>query len=399
MTTYHGTSGASGNGVTSISFSHDFGTGSNRAAGVHISHNGTVSGVTIGGVSCTQKGSGYTGSETSYTTDIWALSAPASGSQTVVVSFSASSAGQVTVISMTDAEQTTANLTGTRANASVTDSSPTITVTSANGDLVVAHTASTPAFTPVSPGTGVTELRDDEAIFISQWTAYKAATSTSTVIDGTATGFEGWGMSGIAYKSASGGQTVAVGQVTETDTAQALGRLKRLAVGQVVETDLAQALSRLKLLTVGQVIETDIAQALSRLKRLAVGQVTETDLAQAIARRKTLALGQVIEADTAQAIAWNPIRRLLGQVLETDTAQLIRAGAITVAVVQAIETDTALPITALVYVALVDGVQTIVIETINSTTVQELLLVTSVIETINAMGVVENAVETTVTQH
>lgn len=202
MTTFHGTSGFSGNGVSSGSASHDFGTGTDRGTGIFISHNGTITGVTVGGVACTQADSDYIGPDTSYAVAIWKLSAPATGSQTVEITFSASSTFDACVISMTDAHQTTASLTGTRANNGSLDTAPTVTGTTVSGELFIAATASNTTFTPVAPGTGVTEARDSEAVFVSIWCAYKAATSTSTTVDGTATGFEGWGMSGVSFVTA-----------------------------------------------------------------------------------------------------------------------------------------------------------------------------------------------------
>lgn len=214
MTTFHGTSGFTGNGVSSGSASHDFGTGSNRGAGIYISHNGTITGVTVGGVACTQVGSDYTGPDTSYKVAIWALSAPATGLQTVEITFSASSTFNACVISMTDAHQTTASLTGARVNNGNLNASPTVTGTTVSGELFIAATASNQAFTPVTPGTGVSVARDNEAVFISQWCAYKSATGTSTTVDGTATGFEGWGMSGVSFVSAAVGGSVFVPKST-----------------------------------------------------------------------------------------------------------------------------------------------------------------------------------------
>jgi len=142
----------------------------------------------------------------------------------------------------------------------------------------------------------------------------------------------------------SGRKTKALGQVTETDLAQALTARKTLVLGQATETDLAQAITRLvagqtiplgqvsetdlaqafgvrKTKALGQVTESDLAQSLTSRKTKALGQVTETDLAQALTRVKTRALGQVTETDLAQALAWAPKHRLLGQVTETDLAQ------------------------------------------------------------------------------
>jgi hypothetical protein len=118
-------------------------------------------------------------------------------------------------------------------------------------------------------------------------------------------------------------QTNPVGQVSETDTAQALTRQKRTAVGQVTVTNTAQPITRGAAphnINVGQVSEADTAQAIARRKAKAIGQPSEGDTAQAITRRKSKAVGQVSETDSAQQI--KPAHaRTLGQPSEADTAQ------------------------------------------------------------------------------
>ncbi len=142
------------------------------------------------------------------------------------------------------------------------------------------------------------------------------------------------------------GQTIAVGQVTETDLAQAVAwapkhRLvsqvietdtpqgvtarKTLSLVQVTEADLAQALSVRKSLTLGQPPEIDIAQSVTRSgQTIPVDQTLEADLAQAVSSRKAQTLGQSVETDLAQPATWS-LRRLVGQVLESDLAQAILA--------------------------------------------------------------------------
>ncbi len=142
------------------------------------------------------------------------------------------------------------------------------------------------------------------------------------------------------------GQTIAVGQVIETNLAQGLTVLKQRTLAQAVEADLAQAINSVKARAIGQVTEADLAQTiawaprhrlvgrvtetnlaqvLSRLKTLELGQVTETDLAQAlsVAGEFFIGVGQVTEADLAQAVSWAPKHRLIGQVMETDLAQAL----------------------------------------------------------------------------
>lgn len=134
--------------------------------------------------------------------------------------------------------------------------------------------------------------------------------------------------------------TVEVGQASETDTAQALARLKTLIVGQVSETDAAQAVGRLKTLAIGQAAETDLAQAIAHVLSRVLGQASETDSAQTLGRLKTLALGIASELDTAQAVG-RLKTVLLGQALELDEAQPVTDGGFVVVVQQATEVDVA----------------------------------------------------------
>lgn len=143
------------------------------------------------------------------------------------------------------------------------------------------------------------------------------------------------------------GQTIAIGQATETDVAQPIAWApKNRLVNQVLETDTAQAVAHLKLKALGQVLETDLAQPLAHAKVKAIGQCTETDTAQPIAwapknrlvnqaletdlaqpitrqGHQVIAANQATETDTAQPIAWAPKKRLVAQVAETDLAQSI----------------------------------------------------------------------------
>lgn len=144
----------------------------------------------------------------------------------------------------------------------------------------------------------------------------------------------------------TGAQVIAVGQVVETDTAQAITRVKTKSVGQVTEIDTAQAITRAAGITasVGQVVETDTAQSIGKAKTKAIGQVTETDTAQAINENKSRTVGQPAETDTAQAIAKRKTKAV-GQSVETDIAQsIIRFLPGVIAVGQVTETDTAFPI-------------------------------------------------------
>lgn len=128
------------------------------------------------------------------------------------------------------------------------------------------------------------------------------------------------------FPPAAAGQTVTVNQALETDTAQAITRLKAKTLGQATETDLAQAITRRKTLAIGQALETDLAQAVTHAKAKLLGQATETDTAQAVAHAKTKALGQATETDLAQAITASGNKIIaVGQVAETDVAQALTA--------------------------------------------------------------------------
>lgn len=140
---------------------------------------------------------------------------------------------------------------------------------------------------------------------------------------------------------AGAGQTIALNQTSESDTAQPVGSAKHKAVDQAGETDLAQAVSSRKAGALGQVMETDAAQAIAAARRVALGQAGETDSAQAVAPRKVLALGQVTETDAAQAVTVpGSINVAVGQATETDGAQAIDTTKV-VSAGQVLESDAA----------------------------------------------------------
>jgi hypothetical protein len=67
-----------------------------------------------------------------------------------------------------------------------------------------------------------------------------------------------------AGDSVVSGHTLAVGQATETSTAQAVGRIKVRTLGQPVATNTAQGIVRLKRRAIGQALEADTAQGITR---------------------------------------------------------------------------------------------------------------------------------------
>jgi len=151
-------------------------------------------------------------------------------------------------------------------------------------------------------------------------------------------------LSGTSVLLKPGLQTVAIGQVTETDSAGVLTRRHTYVIGQVTETDSAAVITPVQTgggqtIAVGQVTETDSAGVITVRKTVILGQATETDAAGIVTMRKTIAVGQVTETDTAGVVS--PMRVYdVGQAVETDTAGALET-AKTVTVNRATETDSA----------------------------------------------------------
>lgn len=170
------------------------------------------------------------------------------------------------------------------------------------------------------------------------------------------------GTNGDTATMPTSGQTVAIGQATETDTAQGFTVTTALAaaIGQASETDTAQALTPVtggspQTVGIGQAAESDTAQALTAGATFAaaIGQAQETDEAQSMTTLvggATL-ISQAIETDTAQPLTAVPgVRTVaIGQATETDSAQAMSAqAAATILAGMALEIDTAQPLTALI---------------------------------------------------
>ena len=138
---------------------------------------------------------------------------------------------------------------------------------------------------------------------------------------------------------AAGALSAVLGQPSETDTAQAVARIKLRSVGQATGTDTARPVTAVRSRGLGLTAETDAAQAVARAKARLLGQATGSDVAQTVTRLKTRVVGQTVESDTAQpVVAGGAV--LIGQPAEADLAQgAARAKAAVVA--QAAETATA----------------------------------------------------------
>lgn len=150
----------------------------------------------------------------------------------------------------------------------------------------------------------------------------------------------------LGRPAAAAAGPVAIGLVTETDTAFALTRAKARAVGLAAEADTAFALTRAKARTVGLATETDAALAAGRAKARAVGLAAEADTALAVTAGTgdAVAIGLAAETDSALAVA-RAKARSVGLAAETDTALALTA-ARALAIGLATETDAALALTA-----------------------------------------------------
>ena len=155
----------------------------------------------------------------------------------------------------------------------------------------------------------------------------------------------------------SGAQTVAISQVNETDTAQALTAVagaRTVAISQVASSETAQALTATSGTTVAitQAASTETAQGLTAFKTVAtaITQAQESDTAQSItaATSITTAIGQVASTETAQAVtATNASTVAITQVQSTETAQALTVAATkTQAITQVASTETAQAFTA-----------------------------------------------------
>jgi hypothetical protein len=117
-------------------------------------------------------------------------------------------------------------------------------------------------------------------------------------------------------------QSSPINQITETDMAQAVSRVKSRAAGQIAEADTAQAVSRVKIRAIAQSEETDIVLPVGRVKIRAIGQVVETESAFSVAGTKSRTISQAEETGLVQQI-FRTKQLLIGQAVEIDLAQTL----------------------------------------------------------------------------
>jgi hypothetical protein len=122
------------------------------------------------------------------------------------------------------------------------------------------------------------------------------------------------------FKAAGGAITPAMGQLSETDTAQPITRRKIKTLGQLTETDTAQPITHVHQRTLGQLTETDTAQPVGRLKRKTLGEAQETDVVFTIIRSgttKTVVLGLLSDTESLQPVTARKIK-VIGSIAEVD---------------------------------------------------------------------------------
>jgi hypothetical protein len=287
---------------------------------------------------------------------LWRLIAPATGSNTVHVTWgSAQDERWVIAVQVQDADQTTPN--NTVATATGTNAAPTVSATSVAGDLVLDFvsfldiggqsfglTDDVPdSLQELDNGTGIGPF---EGAGASRETAAGTSTTCSWTAGGTLAG-GGWSIFAFAVNAAAagggGGGSIevppsferagtraprlgrgpysvgryfrprvdvlptpairVVAAADETDAALGLSASKVAATGVALETDLSVGLAALKIAGTGVALESDGALSLSLLKYSSCGVGTETDTATALSLSSGLSVSAASEADTAVALS------------------------------------------------------------------------------------------------
>lgn len=187
----------------SPSWSHTC-SGSDRLLLVCIAYqraSGYVSGVTYNGVAMTMvaRADGVGGIDP--TAEIWKLSNPATGTNTVAVSSGTSAVSLGGSVSFTGANQNDATNTSYATNTG-SDNSPTVNITSSGGEIVVdcVQGALSNGSAEPSPGGGQTVFASGTLVVQGHASSYEAGASTTTMSwTGTASA-PYWGIAAVAVK-------------------------------------------------------------------------------------------------------------------------------------------------------------------------------------------------------
>jgi len=124
-------------------------------------------------------------------------------------------------------------------------------------------------------------------------TQYKDDSFSTSATASWTTSADWYGMAAEVKCTVSG--TVVANQVTETDTAQPISRLKTKIPVQVSGTNTAQPISRSKIKVIGQAQETSTAFAVSKTKYKAILPAIGYEIAESINTIKFASINQVTE--------------------------------------------------------------------------------------------------------
>lgn len=204
-----------GSGAGSLTgFDLNCGTGSNRCAVVCVvfddGNTHIITGVTVGGVACTEIASEYNPpSATGVALHAWRLIAPATGAQSVVVSYADGTINRACVVvalAYEDVDQTTpiANVV-TAENASGIDvAAMDVTVSSATGDLVIVFGGAATALT-ITCDTGTERADVNRATNgTTSGMASEQAGAASVATEHTWSANADWGAIGFSLVAAGG---------------------------------------------------------------------------------------------------------------------------------------------------------------------------------------------------
>lgn len=201
---------------TTLTASHTFG-GSNRAALVNVtlfnSTHLTATSLTVGGsstgVTLLHEDANGVNTDDRKHHVVYRVVAPASGAQSVVFTASGSfSDGAIEVVSLTGVDQTTP--TGTVATAEGSSAAPSVSVTSASGELVVDAVC---GFFPA--GTVTTDASQTQRVENESWGGNDAIAAMSTeagaasvTMSHTLGSSAEWSIAGVSFKPVSAASTV-----------------------------------------------------------------------------------------------------------------------------------------------------------------------------------------------
>lgn len=199
----HGNNGA---GATTVACTFTVGSGANRYMTIVVAMRNaaaTVSSIDVGGSAATQVTSARKQGSLS-SVDRWYIKSPSSGSVTVTATLSASSIAAIGCISFSGVDQTTPH--GTAATATATSAAPSVTVTSAVGEIAVgAFSQKWGSTTVITAGSGGTKQWEENAVSSSLNAADSTESGAASVVMDWTTGSNSqeWNATGLSIKPAT----------------------------------------------------------------------------------------------------------------------------------------------------------------------------------------------------